>query len=93
MKIISISTDTVAMTYGEITMLTLQDRLYFTKTELEYIDTDNLDSEETNMIDNAIDILSKALKEEEHVFTEEETEKLQNAIDIQTREMLKEAQQ
>lgn len=66
-----------------VMMFTEAEEQYFTLCELEYIDTDNLTKEETNIIDKAINILTRNLKNENYDLTDEEIETLSEAVQLE----------
>ena len=62
---------------------------YFTLQELEYIDTDDLEESEKNIIDKAINILTRNLKNEEYDLTDDELEILSEAVQLEHSEFEK----
>lgn len=55
-------------------MYSIKERFYFTIAELEYIETSNLTIDQQRLIENAITILEKHLKNETYDLNDAETE-------------------
>lgn len=64
-------------------MFSQAEEQYFTLQELEYIDTDNLEESEKNIIDKAINILTRNLNNKEYDLTDDEIETLSEAVRLE----------
>ena len=62
---------------------------HFTLQELEYIDTDDLEESEKNIIDKAINILTRNLNNGEYDLTDDEIETLSEAVQLEHSEFEK----